>query len=303
MRTNITPSDVGILVVGNEEIMRSLLSDALSDVGYNVQIASSGEEALEKIQGASFDIVLTDLMLPGMSGIEAIKKFKEIKSDICIIVITGYPSVDTAVEAMREGAYDYITKPLNLDELRIIINRAAEKQILKRAKEVYEELSITDGLTNIFNHRYLQEILPREIHRASRYSRSLCLIMIDIDDFKIYNDRNGHIAGDNLLRQLAQLLVKSIRKVDSVFRYGGEEFAILLPETGKESASLVARRLRAKVEQRSFQNADVLPKGRLTISLGVAAYPDDARSVKELVVKADQALYQAKHLGKNRVCF
>ena len=248
----ITPSDINILVVEDEEMMRSLLSDALSDIGYNVQIASNGEEALEKIQQASFEIVLTGLRLPGMSGIEVIKKFKQVKSDICIIVITAYPSVETAVQAMREGAYDYVTKPLNLDELRIIIRRAAEKQVLQRAKDVYEELSITDGLTNIFNHRYFQEVLPREIHRASRYSRPLSLIMIDIDDFKIFNDHNGHVAGDNLLKQLSRVLVKSVREVDLVFRYGGEEFAILLPETEKNGSPAVARRLRSQIEQRSF---------------------------------------------------
>jgi two-component system cell cycle response regulator len=296
-------SGINILVVDDEEVIRSLLADALAEIGYNVELASSGEEAVEKIKHASFEILITDLRMPGMNGIEVIKKFKEINSDICIIVITGYPSLESAVEAMRQGAYDYITKPFKLDELRIIVRRAVEKQALRREKEIFKELSITDGLTRLYNRRYLDEVLPREISRASRYTHRLSIMMIDIDDFKIYNDTHGHLAGDELLRQLAQLLVGSIREIDFAFRYGGEEFAVILLETGKEEATCVARRIRSLVEQTKFKGADVFTGGALTVSIGLAIYPEDAESKDELVSKADQALYQAKRLGKNRVCF
>ena len=161
---------VHILVVDDEDTIRSLLFDVLSGMGYNVEVASSGEEALEKIKHTLFEILITDLRMPGMDGFEVTKKLKEINSNICIIVITGYPSIETAIEAMRHGAYDYITKPFKLDELRIIVNRAAEKQILQREREVYKELSITDGLTGIYNQRYFQEIMPREMNRSDRYA-------------------------------------------------------------------------------------------------------------------------------------
>lgn len=295
-------ANINILVVDDEEIIRSLLFNTLTDMGYNVEVVSCGEEALEKVKHMPFEILITDLKMPGIHGIEVAKKFKEINSNICIIVITGYSSVETAVEAMRQGVYDYITKPFGLDELRIIVNRAAEKQILQREKEAYKELSITDGLTGIYNRRYLQEVLPREVNRANRYSHPLSLAMIDIDDFKIYNDTNGHLAGDEVLKTIAGLFNESIRKTDFVFRYGGEEFVMFLPETAKDAATVVARRIRRLAEGTEFKYAHVFPIRRLTISIGLAVYPGDAQTADELISKADQALYHAKQLGKNRVC-
>ncbi len=289
---------INILVVDDEDVMRSLLFDALTDVGYNVEVASSAEEALEKFRHIPFEIVITDLKMPGMSGIEVMSKLKETNSNICIIVITGYPSIERAIEVMRQGAYDYITKPFNLEELRVIVKRAAEKQLLLREKEVYREMAITDALTNVYNRRYFQEVLLREINRAERYGHFLSSLMIDIDDFKLYNDIHGHLSGDEILRQIASLFMQCTRKVDFIFRYGGEEFVFLLPETGKEGAFVLAKRIRGVVEGAGFKYGE----RQLTVSIGLAVYPDDVQKGNELISKADEALYQAKRLGKNRVC-
>jgi len=291
-----------ILIADDEEVMRSLLSEALGEIGYDVEAASTGEEALEKFKKKDFDILIVDLKMPGINGIEVTKRFKEINSNVCVIAITGYPSVETAKEMMKQGAYDYISKPFNLDKLKIIVNRATEMQILHAEREIYKELAIKDGLTGIYNHRYFQEVLPREINRALRYSHHLSLMMIDIDDFKTYNDTNGHLAGDQVLKQIASLMIKSIRKVDFPFRYGGEEFAILLPETGKEEASIVAKHIKSVEVHTKFKHARVFSRGRLTVSIGLAVYPDDAQTAKKLISKADQALYHAKRLGKNTIC-
>ena len=136
-----------VLVIDDEEAIRSLLTDVLTDAGYRVTAVASGEEAIKKIEECPFEIVITDLKMPGMNGIEVLRKMKNMRSDICVIVLTGYATVETAIEAMKAGAYDYINKPFNTGEMELIINRAAERQLLAREakeKEHYRELSITD---------------------------------------------------------------------------------------------------------------------------------------------------------------
>jgi len=293
---------INILVVDDEGIMRQLLADVLKDAGYNVWTAESGEEALKIAEKMEFEVVLTDLRMPGMTGIEVLKKFKEKNTNICVIVITAYASVESAVEAMKIGAYDYITKPFNLEEIKIIIGRAMERQFLleeAKQKDKYKELSIVDGLTGLYNHRHFHEQLSVELNRSTRSNNPLSLILIDIDDFKKYNDAFGHLAGDQILKQIADIFLSVTRKVDIVARYGGEEFAVLLPETGKQEASSLARRIRGLVDQAHFGRAGA----HLTVSVGLATFPQDAQDKNEMIKKADETLYQAKRLGKNRVCF
>ena len=286
---------IKILVIDDEETMRSLLTDVLVDAGYNVKAVPTGEKALGEIKEDEYGVVITDLRMPGIDGVRVIKETKEVNENICIIAITGYPSVRSAVDAMREGAYDYITKPFNIDEIRVVVGRAAERYfLLKEAgqKEFYRELSISDGLTGLYNHRHLHEVLPREIDRAKRYPQPLSVLMIDIDDFKKYNDTNGHLAGDKLLSDIARLLVATTRNVDIVFRYGGEEFVVLLPQVGKKGGVEVAKHMLGLVKQK-------LP---VTVSIGIACFPDDGISKEKLLKKADLAMYQAKQLGKDRIC-
>lgn len=284
-----------ILVVDDEEVMRSLLHDVLSEAGYKVEAVSSGDEAIGKIRQEQFSIVITDLKMPGMNGIEILKKVKAINSDLCVVMITAYPSIESVIEVMREGAYDYIVKPFNVDEIKLVIRRAAERQYLLQEagqKEFYRELSILDCLTGVYNHRHFQEVLPREVERAKRYNFTISLLMIDLDDFKKHNDTYGHLAGDKLLRAFAEFFVGAIRAEDMVFRYGGEEFTIICPETPKQAGVAVAKRLLNLAKQ----------KMSVSISIGLSCFPDDASNKDELIKKADEAVYQAKRLGKNRIC-
>jgi diguanylate cyclase (GGDEF)-like protein len=286
---------VNILVVDDEEVMRNLLRDVLTDTGYKVDTVSNGEEAIKKIGEDKFPIVISDLKMPGMGGLEMLRKVKAINSNTCVIMITAYPSVESVTEAMHEGAYDYIIKPFNIEEINLVLRRAVERQYLLHEavqKEFYQELSVLDGLTGLYNHRHFFEVLPREIERAQRYKRSVSLLMIDLDDFKKYNDTNGHLAGDKLLQDLSTVLVRAVRSADMVFRYGGEELTVICPETDKQEGVDVAKRLFNLARER-------VP---VTMSIGLATYPDDAQSEKELIAKADVAVYQAKHLGKNRIC-
>ncbi len=162
-------------------------------------------------------------------------------------------------------------------------------------------LAITDALTGLYNRRYLANILEEEVKRSARYSHSLSFIMVDIDHFKFYNDRHGHPMGDEVLRSLAQILRDSVRDVDTVFRYGGEEFSVLAPELDKDDVSFLAERLRKVVKDHHFPFEEEQPEGNLTISIGVASFPADASDGEELIQRSDQALYFAKREGRDRV--
>ncbi|MBI4950140.1 MAG: diguanylate cyclase [Deltaproteobacteria bacterium] len=182
-----------------------------------------------------------------------------------------------------------------------------EKKIAERTKELNEAngrllaLSITDGLTGAYNHRHFAERLEDELKRSARYGKRLSLIMSDIDHFKSYNDLNGHPAGDAVLAGVAESLKEGIRGQDLLARYGGEEFSIILPETGKEEACLMAERIRARVREKVFPNESDQPEGALTMSFGVASCPEDAATAEDLLKKADDALYRAKEAGRDRV--
>jgi len=230
-----------------------------------------------------------------MAGHELVRAIRNFDPRISIIVITPYLFINSAIEVMESGAFGYITKPFNPSEIRIIVEHAAEHYFLIEEadkKAYYYDLSILDGLTGVYNHRHLHEILDKEITRARRYPQHFSVVMLDVDNFKKYNDTNGHLAGDELLREMASLFVRSIRTVDMVFRYGGEEFVLLMVETDKKGAILAAERILNLVRLS-------LPT---TISMGIADYPTDAADKDVLLDKADKALYKAKAEGKNRVC-
>jgi two-component system cell cycle response regulator len=293
-----------ILVVDDEEIMREFLREVLSDQGYEIDLASSGKDAVEKMAIHEYDLVLTDIVMPELDGLGVVAAAKDLPYDVDVVVMTGYASMETAVESMKLGANDYITKPFNIDQIRIIVKNAIEERALKKRAEegeFYKELSRKDGLTDLYNHRFFHQLLDTEISRAERYDRVVSLLMIDIDNFKSYNDTHGHPMGDVILRQLANLLRQSSRSCDYVARYGGEEFAIIAPEAGPDAAGRMAQRIRVAVEEAAFEGEEIMAGGRLTISIGVASFPVQASGKSDLVEKADRALYRAKALGKNRV--
>jgi len=190
------------------------------------------------------------------------------------------------------------------DEIELLRKIAGQAALVIDRISQYQhhrELSMTDELTKIFNRRYFNQRYDREMQRAQRYERPLSLLMIDIDHFKTFNDNNGHLMGDQVLQSVADLLERSIRKADIIARFGGEEFVILLPEIDKERGRKVAEKLRRAVERAEFPKGETQPLGRITISLGLASFPEDASRAPELLERADRALYMAKTLGRNQV--
>lgn len=292
-----------ILIINSDPKVCETLSGWLSQQ-YEVVVSGSLDEALQVIAHQSFNVVLTEVDNPEIKGIEVLTKLKELDSDTSVIVATTYESITLAIEAMKKGAYNYVTKPFNLDELTLAVKHAVERQKLSqeaKQKKIYQELALLDPLTRVYNRRYLEEILTREIDRSMRYEQKFSVLMIDVDNFKQCNDSYGHPFGDRVLKTIADVLCLRSRTTDFVSRYGGEEFMVVSPHTDKEGASVLAANLVNLIAKHEFQTEGNTTVS-VTISVGVATFKDDAFSKEELLELSDKALYQAKKLGKNRVC-
>jgi len=303
-----------ILVVDDVAVNVQLLTTYLTSVGYNVIAARDGQEALEKVVACNPDLVLLDVMMPKFNGFEVCERIKadETTRIVPVIMVTALNEIEDKIKATEAGADDFVSKPFNKLELLTRVKSLlrikelhdqlnAKVKELEEAHERLRQLAITDGLTGLFNHRYFKEHLEQELYRASRHHSEVSLIMIDIDYFKRYNDTFGHPAGDALLRAVARILKDNIRKIDIAARYGGEEFTLVLADTAKAAASMVAEKMRRMVETNAFEGLPSHQDGHITISLGVATFPLDATNPNDLIAMADQRLYQAKQRGRNQV--
>ena len=191
--------------------------------------------------------------------------------------------------------------PFDMRHLRILSLLANHTAIAIENGKLYrraELLAVTDDLTQVYNYRFLKMALRREVKRADRFGQAFSLIMLDVDNLKAYNDRHGHLRGSEVLRLLAQILVREARSIDLVAKYGGDEFVLILPQTGSEGACVLAERIKTSVAATPFPRVDA---GAITVSLGVAKYPESGATAGELLEAADTALYVAKQSGKNRV--
>ncbi len=451
-------NDYLVLICDDESSIREMLTEALQTWGFQVMSAANGEEALLKLeQGKLPHIVLTDIMMGGITGIELAKKVKQISPEIECIIMTSHGSFDTAVEALRIGVHDYLTKPFdNLDDVKSTLNHVCERiymryyteylvvQMKKKNEDIsllnqmslelaqnldfkhvleigskgfkngfnydsclfYEwnaqqqnlqfccayphefsppnlnpitvelgenevlsqetiqkisnelntehlsysvlkdrnglrgvfvgvgrmagdlsekvlsdqylrvistalenaelhgkvvEASIRDGLTGLFNVRHFKELAQRELMKSKRLKHPMSLLFFDVDHFKKYNDGNGHQAGDDLLRQLGEILRATFRKTDIVARYGGEEFTVLLPHTPFADALMKADALREQIQKTAFAFAEKQPLGFVSVSIGVVEYPTHGNELSSMIEIADQALYAAKRTSRNVV--
>lgn len=292
-----------ILIVDDDAAIRDSMHEFVEISGYLSSTAASAEEALEALEKQSVDVVITDIMLPGMDGLELTDRIRK-KHDIDVIVMTGYSGDYSYEEAISKGASDFVFKPVRFEELLLRLRRVLKERRLTQERvhmlEKLKRLSITDGLTQLYNSRYFYNQLKAEIDRTSRYQRPLSLLLLDIDRFKEYNDSHGHLEGDKVLVRLGQVIKSCLRKMDSAYRYGGEEFTVILPETEGDEAATVAERIRASVEEEDFIPEKTDTPIAITVSVGVTEY-HLGEEVAVLVQRADQAMYLSKQGGRNRV--
>jgi len=287
-------SGTSLLIVDDEADVCNVLAEILTAKGYVARTETRATAVMERLRQDRCEVVLLDLFMPELNGIELLKEIKGEFEDLPIVVLTGKGDITTAVAAMQAGASDFISKPVEGAFLDLRIQRAVELERTRRLVKL-------DSLTGLYNHRFFQDRLTEEIRRSERYERSLSLLLMDIDHFKEVNDTHGHPAGDSVLRVVSRLLLESSRVEDIVARYGGEEFAVILPETTSAGAEIFASRV-----QRDFESSRIvereLPRGiKITVSIGVADSKRGCTSAA-LLEAADQALYRAKREGRNRIC-
>ncbi len=445
-----------ILLVEDDAFFREIFSDLLREDGYHVDTASSGNEALFRLANGSYDLVVTDMVLQDISGLDVLARAKQLDSDTEVIVVTGYGNMESAIYALKNGARDYLIKPISHDEFKHVIKLSMEQRRLldenqglkdqirlfqtsqtiancididriqslvleaviketgsekgfsclrdasrdiylmeskglssEEADRLNEEIKLVfnweeetfsdpvnlkinladpptgeeaeflilplssksglqgvivilnntgralippeksgnihflmeqstlalenagrysvakdllniDELTGLYNYRYLEIALEREIKRAERYGLSMSVIFLDVDSLKTVNDSYGHLIGSRVLKEIGGVLKKSVREVDIVIRYGGDEYTIILIETGRQGASIVAERIRKTIDSHLFP-IDGSRHAKLTASLGFACFPEDTKSKLELLEMADRAMYHGKASGKNIV--
>jgi two-component system, cell cycle response regulator len=296
-----------ILVVDDNPDNLEIISTRLRFRGYDVLVAERGEEAITKVHEEAPDLILLDIMMPDMDGYEVARRIRAERDlpYIPIIVVTARDSTEDKVTGLDAGADDYLTKPINFPELearvRSMLRIKRLQDQLEETNRELEQLSISDGLTGLYNHRHLHEMLADEYERSRRTEEAMSVVMFDLDRFKDVNDTFGHQAGDRVLEELAAILRECAREIDKLGRYGGEEFMAILPDSDAEAGAVFAERVRQLVENQRFEIQTDEPL-RMTVSAGVASYPaDKADNPRRLVHQADLALYSAKHSGRNRV--
>ncbi len=294
---------ISILVVDDDVGIKETTEEFLKLSGYMTASALSGEEAVEIIESFDPDIVLTDIMLKEIDGL-TLTRFIKNKYKAEIIVMTGYSAAYSYEEAVNAGASDFIFKPFRFEELGLRIKRVIRELKLKRANvkliTELESLAITDGLTKLYNSRYFFKQLKGEIERHMRYSRPLSLLLMDIDDFKRVNDTFGHLQGDRILIKVGRIITSCLRAMDTAYRYGGEEFTAILPETEIKKACIVGERIREAVfnkKIKDYESGETIP---ITISIGATEFSkeDDFQS---FIKRSDTAMYMSKAHGKNKL--
>ncbi len=271
-----------ILLVDGNSMTLAIIEEVLRSLGFSARTASSGQEAIQSVQIEPYSFLLLDMNMTDIKGFEAMETLAKNAPGISVIAMTEHHGEDYHyIDLIRSGATDFIKKPVDLEELEAKLARIIHDRDLK--KEL-NELSITDPLTNVFNRRHLFNRLKEETVRAVRQKRPLSLMLLDLDKFKEYNDTRGHIAGDELLRNAARLIGKSIREgVDSVYRYGGDEFAVILIDAEPPVAGEIAKRI-----QQAFRDF-----GKINSSIGWSMYKE-SMTVTDFISEADKLLYQAK---------
>ncbi len=295
----MTPQEENIiLVVDDDDIVLKTLKTFVVSFGYKCLVASDGLEAVEMLMNKKCDLVLSDILMPNMDGLELLEYIKKNYPSTDVVIATGFSDRASYADVIKAGAIDYIKKPIEKAELEAKLARAFRERQL-----VYdlEQLSLVDSLTSVYNRRAFDTKFPQEVERAYRQDYSVFLAIIDIDNFKTYNDNFGHGNGDKVLIATGKILEECTRNsVDLTFRLGGDEFAVLLPQTSADQATEIVQRILLRFVEYGFNGT--------TLSIGIIScrrdnqsqIGEDCEGMKE---RADKAMYEAKNSGKNCVVF
>jgi diguanylate cyclase (GGDEF)-like protein len=310
-----------LYVEDNEDAQKAMLA-LLGNFFDDIVVATDGLAGLQEFTNSSFHLVISDIRMPNMSGLEMIEKMKSIDPNISIIVATAHKETELLLESITIGVDGYLLKPINYKQLQKTIRKTCEKIYYKKKNEAYElnleqliqertkeleyakekltDIANKDPLTELYNRRYFNEISDMLINISNTHKRAFCILMIDIDRFKMINDTYGHIIGDHVLKELSTILLNLTRQNDVVVRYGGEEFIILLPNTKIDGASSIAQKIHSTIE-----NLELLIDNNIlkfTVSIGVTQCDwSGNNNIDTLIHRADESLYEAKRSGRNRV--
>jgi two-component system cell cycle response regulator len=270
-----------ILIVDDEAEVGKTVRSLLKSLGFNADYVQNVNKAMKKLSNGDYSFLITDINMPDLNGIEVIKTVSREDPDISIIAMTDYDKDYTYMDVINAGASDFIAKPFKIDEIQAKISRIL---IERNIRENLAKLSITDNLTGLYNQRHFYNKLREEIDRANRQKHDLSLILLDLDNFKVYNDTYGHLAGDTVLSKCAKIIQSNIRdNVDTAFRYGGDEFAVILVEADEYVVKNIRERLKSGFEQMS----------ELSASIGFSTYSYGMK-IQDLINIADQRVYREK---------
>ncbi len=304
-----------VLIVDDEAVPRLMLKMAVESFGHDCMVAEDGSEAWDIYQNTGIQVIISDRMMPGLDGIELCRRVRQRPQDgyTYFVFLTALGEKRELLSGIQAGADDYLTKPLDPDDLHMCLLVAAritalhrelqeQRSELKRLNQQLFEQGRRDPLTQMGNRLRLMEDMHSVIAQAQRYGQHYCVAMCDIDHFKSYNDCYGHLAGDEVLRSVAKVITETCRASDVAYRYGGEEFMLVLPEPSAVQAFAAAERVRKAIEALAIPHAAAPPPGIITVSIGIASLePADPNAVHLWFKRADEALYRAKQAGRNRV--
>ena len=285
-----------ILVVDDEAPVRHFLKVLLERLGYRVDTATGGPDALRKTAKVNYDVVLTDLIMPRMDGLEVIRRVKEISPETEVVMITGYPSSETIVAATRAGALDYLPKSPDPEHLAALVDKAMRVRTLRRKaaeRDFYVRMAQMDGLTELFTRASFRRSLEAEFNRSQRADSPLSVLFVGIDALTEMQKERGTLYGDRVLRAVAEAMRGSCRNYDILARYADDSFAVLAPATDPAGNGILAQRINERTANVLLETDMQSP----TVSIGGASFPVDADSPDTLLEEAESALRNARRAG------
>ena len=289
----------GILIVDGEPSLHQKIVHLLADPEYRVEKTPSSELDLEELQGEAYEVVVLDLRRSRSQGLRLLKRILQAQPGISVIMVAKDASQTVRQKAIQRGAYFYLTQPFSDNTLGAVLENGVERARVLAENRALKDKIIFDDQTEAYNRRYMEMYLDEEIERSSRYDRPFSILFLDLDHLKEINDRYGHIYGSRVLRSVAILLQGRLRKSDKIFRFGGDEFVVTLPETDSQQAGIVVQRLSGALKRHRIPVRRGI-QAIITASIGLATYPCDGKSQEELIRQADRLMYRAKREARDR---